>query len=78
MISDIMETIMVFQGRHHDFHLFDKYRNFKNNKCNLYVQKRENLESESACAFIRNRKYIKYIQGVPGGTCQTSGECSLC
>ena len=22
-------------------------------------------------------KYI-YIQGVPGGMCQTSGECSLC
>jgi len=21
---------------------------------------------------------IKYIQGVPGGMCQTSGECSLC
>jgi len=26
----------------------------------------------------RNLKLIRYIQGVPGGICQTSGECSLC
>jgi len=30
---------------------------------------------ENVCAYI----YIYiYIQGVPGGMCQTSGECSLC
>jgi hypothetical protein len=22
--------------------------------------------------------YILYVQGVPGGLCETSGECSLC
>ena len=30
------------------------------------------------CGFRHNRSTIDHIQGVPGGMCQTSGECSLC
>ena len=39
--------------------------------CNL-------LETRQTCLkLIHGSVYISYIHGVPGGMCQTSGECSL-
>ena len=47
----------------------------------LYTRRGEYLEDEISSYFLVrgvNIGYQRYIQGVTGGTDQTSGECSLC
>jgi hypothetical protein len=49
------------------------------NPLSLYVQPDDGLLETETCnwlAFVYH--HLLYIEGVPGGMCQNSGECSLC
>ena len=66
-------------GGLHDLHcVMDTHIRITCNNLELYLPDDGSVRGETCPREYNIKQESIYIQGVPGGICQTSGECSLC